>query len=169
MTKPTRRKHPAFARDVIARRQAGERIGLLVVSVHSWRAGKWFEARPEVARVVVPPDQPASLLRFDCALHLDVVLCGDCSDDVLYAAADSLLLYRPGSIWAEFDDGFYLLERTGSRWLIDSSNPVPLSGLAAAVRAYRMYALAQQIGPYSATAFDPARQAFIAGILGDAA
>lgn len=168
MTKPTRRKHPAFARDVMARRQAGERIGLLVVSVHSWRAGKWFEARPDVARVVVPPDQPAGLLRFDCALQLDVVLCGDCPDDVLYDAADSLLLYRPASIWAEFDGGFCRLDRLRSGWIADG-DAVPLSGLAAAVRAYRMYALAREIGPYADRAFDPARQAFIAGILGEAA
>jgi len=168
MSKPTRRKHPAFSRDVIARRQAGDRIGLLVVAIHSWRAGKWFGERAEVARVVVPPDQPADLLRFDCALHLDVVLCGDCDDDVLYAVADSLSLYQPASIWAEFEDGFSRLDRVGRSWVTDG-DPVPLRGLAAAVRAYRMYSLAQQIGPYRSADYDPAREAFLVALLGEAA
>lgn len=162
-----RRKHPAFARDVVARRQAGDRIGLLVVAVHSWRAGKWFEGRAEVARVVVPPDQPADLVRFDCAAALDVVLCGDCSDDDLYSAASALALSSPASIWAEFSDGFCRLEKLGSRWVVDGA-PVNIGGLAAAVRAYRMFALARADGCYADKAFEPARDTFLRTLLGEA-
>ena len=49
-------RSPAYAKDLMARRRSGERIGLLVVAVHDWHAGEEFTAHAEVARVVLPPD-----------------------------------------------------------------------------------------------------------------
>ena len=50
------RRPLAYAKDLAARRRNNERVGLVVVAVHDWEAGKWFEGRPEVARLVVPDD-----------------------------------------------------------------------------------------------------------------
>lgn len=143
----------------------GERLALLVVSVRDWRAGKWFDHRPEVARVVVTPDQSADALRFDCAHALDVVICGSNTD--FYAVADAILEYGPASVWGEFTDGFCRLEKGGREW-VSVDGPFPLSDLAREVRNYRLMALAMKDGGYASPEFDKARTTFVDAVMSDA-
>jgi hypothetical protein len=82
MTRPL-----AYGKELAARRRNGERIGLLVVSVHDWEAGKWFEGRSEVARLVLPEDVPVGEADWSLCHGLDVVICGGASDVDFYAAA----------------------------------------------------------------------------------
>lgn len=159
------KRHPAYAREVMRRRADGDRIGLLVVSVRDWRAGLWFAHRPEVARVVVVPTQQADALRFDCAHALDVVICG--SDTDFYLVADAVLAYDPASLWGEFSDGFYRLER-GRRGWASVAGPFSLMELPRAVRDYRLLALAIKDGGYGKQEFDKARTTFMQAVLGDA-
>lgn len=149
----------------MGRRAEGDRIGLLVVSVRDWRAGMWFAHRPEVARVVVAPNQPADTLRFDCAHALDVVICG--ADTDFYPVAEAVLAYDPASLWGEFFDGFYRLER-GRRGWASVAGPFSLVELPRAVRDYRLLALAIKDGGYGKQEFDKARTTFMQAVLGDA-
>jgi len=160
------KRHPAYARDVMARRSDGERIGLLVVSVHDWRAGKWFAHRPEVARVVVAPNQATDALRFDCAHALDVVICSN--DAEFFAVADAVQASEPASIWGEFGDGFYRLEKSRRGW-VSVDGPFSLAGLPRAVRDYRLLALAVVEGGYALPAFEKAREVFVQAVLSEAA
>lgn len=160
------KRHPAYARDVMTRRADGERIGLLVVSVHDWRAGKWFAHRPEVARVVVAPNQAPDAVRFDCAHALDVVICGN--DAEFFAIADAVQASAPASIWGEFGDGFYRLELARSGW-VSVDGPFSLTALPRAVRDYRLLALAVVEGGYASPVFEQARTVFVQAVMNEAA
>jgi hypothetical protein len=66
----------AYAKQVSARIASGERVGLLVVSLHCWSSGDWFMHRDDVARVVLPSDLPVERADWSIALARDVVVCG---------------------------------------------------------------------------------------------
>lgn len=51
-----KRKSLAYCKALMDRRNAGERIGLLVVGIHDWDAGQEMACRQNVMRVVVPQD-----------------------------------------------------------------------------------------------------------------
>lgn len=159
-------KPPAYAKDVIARRRNGDRIGLLVVAIHDWQAGKWFEDRPEVSRVVVPEDLPLTAIRFDCAYALDVLLCGSASNDDLCVVADALSKAEPASVWAEYDSGIWRIEHTNSGWLA-IEGPFPLPWLAKAVHNHRSWCLMSGTGIYGRPVFAEARRAAFVAIFGD--
>jgi len=162
-------KPPAYAKEVIAKRQRGERIGLLVVAIHDWQAGKWFEGRQEVSRVVVPQDLPPNSIRFDCAHALDVLLCGSGSNDDLDAVADALTKAEPASIWAEFDSGIWRIERVGLKYAewCAVDGPFPVQWLARAVQNHRSACLISGRGIYSRPVFAEARRAAFISIFGD--
>lgn len=63
----------AYAKQVEARIAAGDRIGLLIVSLHCWRSGDWFEGRDDVCRVVLPADLEVDRADWSIALARDVV------------------------------------------------------------------------------------------------
>lgn len=165
------KRSPAFAKDVVARRQRGERVGLLVIALHDWNAGRWFDARPEVSRVVVPDDIEPKQVRFDVAHALDVVICGSPTLPDFYAYVSALELAGPASIWGEFDDGFWRLERSrfGRRDWEGSDGPLPVQWLAKAVHAHRQWALLRGEGLYGLPAFAAARKAAYSSLFGDGA
>ena len=69
---------PAYAKQVEGRIAAGDRIGLLIVSLHCWRSGDWSEGRDEVARVVPPVDLEVDRADWSIALARDVVVAARC-------------------------------------------------------------------------------------------
>jgi hypothetical protein len=162
------RKSPAYAREIIARRQGGERIGLLVVAAHDWKHGTWFAERSEVARVVVPPDVPFDQVRFDCAHALDVLLCGAGSTEEFNTLADALALSEPASIWAEYDDGIWRIEPSSMGWLA-VEGPYPLPWLSRAISTHRAWCLLRGEGIYGRPVFAAARQAAFVSVFGDEA
>jgi len=162
------RKSPAYAREIIARRKGGERIGLLVVSAHDWKSGNWFEDRPEVARVVIPPDVPFDQVRFDCAHALDVLLCGAGTTAEFNTLASALALSEPASIWADYEDGIWRLEHSSLGWLT-VEGPYPLPWLSRAISTHRAWCLMPGDAIYGRPVFAAARQAAFVSVFGDEA
>ena len=153
----------AYAKDFAARRRNGERCGLLVISVHGWESGKWFEGRPEVSRLLLPADVPVAEADWSVCLALDVLLCGPAPDEVFNAA---LLAAKDGgaaSLWAEYEDGFHRLD--GRRLLHSAEGPYTVGELGAALRAFRPVAIGLRIGMYGSRVFDAARAAMAAPFL----
>jgi len=93
-------KLPAFGREALALREAGQRIGLLVVSVHDWQAGADLAKKPNVARVVVPPDLPPEGCDLSLVCGLDVLVCGaeGAAHDMAIRGACA---YRAASVWID--------------------------------------------------------------------
>jgi len=162
------RRSPAYARELSARRQNGERIGLLIVSVHDWQAGRWFDGRPEVARIVIPEDQPLNAVRFDCAHALDVLLCGAGTTPDFNTVADELAKAEPASVWAEYVDGIWRMEPSSSGWLA-VDGPFPVQWLARAIQTNRSWCLMQGKGIYGRPVFAAARLAAYTELFGDEA
>ncbi len=152
------RRPLAHGKALLARRAAGERVGLLVVAVRDWSAGTWFESRPEVARVVLPDDVPVGAADWSPCLALDCVVCGGCPDEVFYAVCDALQAHGAASVWGEFADGICLIERIGRRWVAVEA-PLPVASLAPALRRWRQVATGLGLGFYRSRIFDGARQA----------
>jgi hypothetical protein len=159
-----------YAKALRDRRHAGERIGLLVVSVHDWEAGKDLESLPNVARLVVPPDGLPHEFDWSCAVALDCLVCGDGAESVFYAAALMLMAARSASVWGLFADGVWLLEQGSPRWyrhgLVATEGPVLPGKLAAALRNHRERALLTRAGVYGTPLFDGARVALFDHIFG---
>lgn len=161
----------AYAKDLAARRRNGERVGLLVVSVGDWEAGKWYEGRPEVCRVMLPADVAPAEADWSVAIALDVLVCGSAPDAVFYAACDALHRAGAASLWGDFEGGFYRLEHhpspTGKfpNW-VSVGDGIPLQKLGAAVKAYREQAILQRIGVYGSQKYKAAREGLIDAIPG---
>lgn len=151
----------AYARGLLARRRNNERVGLVVVSVHDWEAGKWFDGRPEVARLVVPDDLPLAEADWSVALALDVLVCGECPEPAFYAVCDALALAGAASIWGDFADGLWLLERAGRAW-VAVDGPYSAMKFGAALRLNRLAMLVMRRGMYGSRVFDVVRQAALA-------
>lgn len=162
------RRLPAYAKELVERRQNGERVGLAVVSLHDWKAGLWFDGRPEVVRVVVPADLPVATVDWSWALALDVVVCGAASDTDFYAACDALQAAGAASLWGEFADGVWLLER-GFRLWSAVDGPVALKTLPSSLRLHRTVMMMLRRGFYGSRVFDAARSALLQQIKGVAA
>lgn len=152
---------PAYAKAVIGRRKLGERIGLLVVSLHDWSAGQDLAARPNVARVVVAEDTLPHELDWSFCVALDCLVVGDCEDAVFWAAVTMIYAAGAASIWGDFGGSIFRLER----WLSKSTplgfyaeeGPVPVERLGRAVAANREYGLMCRRGVYGTPMFDAAR------------
>lgn len=157
------RKLLAYAKDLAARRQSGERVGLLVVAVHDWEAGKWFETRTEVCRVLLPEDVAVGEADWSVALALDCVVCGRADDALFYSVCDALRRNGAASIWGDFADGIWLLEPVGKRWLA-VEGPYDLGRLGAALRSHRQVMMMLRKGFYGSRVFDAARQAILQSI-----
>ena len=159
-----------YAKALRDRRLAGERIGLLVVSVHDWEAGKYLECQPNVARLVVPQDGLPHEFDWSCAVALDCFLLGRCDEAVFYAAALMLRSAKAASVWAEFDDGIWRLAKGSPKWyrhgLIAEEGPIAPEKFAAALRNYRERCLLTRAGVYGTRAFDAARSALFDQIFG---
>jgi hypothetical protein len=167
---PTYAKPPAFGKALIGRRKLGERIGLLVVAVHDWDAGKELASRSGTARVVVDVDQLPHELDWSCAVALDCLIVGGCAEAVFYATATMLFAAGAASIWGEFEDGIWRLERwpypgCPSGFLVEDG-PVPAARFGTKLAAYRSWALLTRAGVYGTRVFDAARDAEYAKAFG---
>lgn len=160
-------KAPAFARGLIERRRAGERIGLAVVAL-DWDSGKEYEGRPNVGRIVAPPDFDLARGSWLAVASLDVLLLGAVDEARFYEAAEAIWRAGPLSLWADFDDGLHRLERTATGWL-SVDGPVPASKLGGALRLRRDQALLCASRSYGLPTFAAARKAVFEMAFGDQA
>jgi hypothetical protein len=150
-------KAPAFARGLIDRRRAGERIGLAVVAL-DWESGKDYEGKANVARVVAPSDFDLARGSWLAVASVDVLLVGAVAEARFYEAAAAIWQAGPLSLWADFDDGLHRLEKTPAGWLA-FDGPVPAAKLGGALRLHRDQALLCASRIYGLPAFAPARKA----------
>lgn len=159
------RRSLAYAKALADKRQRGERVGLLVVALHDWRAGQWFEGRPEVGRVVLPADLDVQDADWTIALALDVLVCGLAPDDVFYSACSALEKAGAASIFGEFDDGLWLMERAEKLWYA-TEGPFPVQKLGAVLRSHREVMMMLRRGFYGSRIFDGARRAIASETFG---
>lgn len=96
---------PAYAKALLARRAAGERIGLLIVAVSDWKACEALALRDNTARVVVPEDTDPEGLDWSCATGLDCLVCGDDDEARLTSVTVELSNVGAASLWWECEDG----------------------------------------------------------------
>lgn len=151
---------PAYAKDLIARRQRGERIGLLIVSL-GWDAGQNLAAHAGTARIVVPPGSRVHEFDWSCAVALDCLIAG--SDVALFfAAATMLQAAGAASLWGEFADGISRLVPLATKYgppFCCPEESVPQALFKRKLRQYRRDALMLMEGAYAAPIFDAARDA----------
>ena len=163
-------KLPAYGIPLMDSRKAGERIGLLVVSVHDWEEGQDLEIRPNVARVVVPADTLPHQLDWSCAVALDCLVCGGCAESAFYSTALMLMEAHAASVWGVFADGIHRIEKTDARaykhGLICTDDPVPAARFPLVLKAFRLHALMLRDGVYGTTAYDAARAAAFDEVFG---
>lgn len=155
----------AYGKDVADKRRQGQRIGLLVVVLHDWDAGLWFDGRPEVARVVLPADLAVADADWSLVMALDVLVCGSAKDDVFYTACAALQQAGAASIWGDFNDGVHLLEPVGKAW-VAVDGPLPVQKLGAKLRQHREVMMMMRLGFYASRIFDDARRALAAQTFG---
>ena len=170
MDRPPWRNPPAYARPLLARRKQGERIGLLVVALHDEHAGAEYVSRAHTARIQVTEDMLPHELDWSCAVALDCLLVGECSEPVLYAAATMLYAAGAASLWAEYPDGVYRLARWHTACcqfgFYACDGPVPPARLGAALAAHRAWCLMRREGVYGSELFDDSRAALFEQIFG---
>jgi len=155
----------AYSKALLEQRQAGQRVGLLVVSVHDWSAGQWFAERPEVARLVLPADVAVDAADWSICLALDVLVCGGAPDAVFYAACAALKRHGAASVFGEFAEGVCLLETVGKRW-VAVDGPWPVERMGAVLRRHRETMMLLQLGFYGSRVFNAARLALIDNVSG---
>ena len=167
------RQPPAYGRPLIGRRKAGERIGLLIVAVHDEHAGHDYASRPNTARVAVLEDTLPHELDWSCAVALDCLVVGACDVRVFYAAMTMLYAAGAASLWGDFADGIWRLERWPSALatagFYAADGPVDPARLGAALAAHRAWSLLRGAGVYGTPAFAAARSAEFANAFGPAA
>jgi len=161
------RRPLAHGKAVAERRRAGERVGLLVVSLHDWQGGTWFDGRPEVSRVVLPADLAVNDADWSVCLALDVVVCGSAAEGMFYDAVRAVVAAGAVSCWGDFDAGICRLEVLPAGSVVAVSDPLPHAKLGATLRDYRTTALALHLGGYKSRAFDAVRTALFGGLLAD--
>lgn len=155
----------AYSKALLEKRKAGQRVGLLVVSLHDWASGQWFAERPEVARLVLPADVPVDAADWSICLALDCVVTGAASDETFFAACAALQRFGAASVWGEFEDGFWFLEPVGRRMLA-VDGPYPLARMGAVLRQHRETMMWLQLGFYGSRVFNAARLALIDNVAG---
>lgn len=162
-----RLKMLAYARDVLAMRERGERIGLLVLAVHDWNAGKWLAGKPNVARVVVPEDTPPEGCDLSLVFGLDVLVCG-VDSPAFDMAVRGALAYRAASVWIETRQGLQRVEVMPASHMIIGFEVVPPVSFARTLAARRELMLATGDWPFDQPAFAPMRAAMLSRVLGQA-
>ena len=162
-----RLKMLAYARDVLAMRDRGERIGLLVLAVHDWSAGKWLAGKPNVARVVVPEDTPPEGCDLSLVFGLDVLVCG-VDSPAFDMAVRGALAYRAASVWIETRDGFQRVEVMPASRVIVGYEVVTPGSFAQVLASRRDLMLAMGDWPFDQPAYASLRATVLARVLGQA-
>lgn len=163
-TEQKRGRLPAYARDLLDKRRQGQYIGLLLVSVDDWRGGWYLADKPNVSRVVCPPDFDLAGADFSVAAGVDVLVCGEGDPARLDAATLACLAAGAASVWGEFSDGLW---RTTfwPHWSphhVCEDGPVPVEAFAARLAAFRETAVLMQEGFYGQPMFRPVRDELLA-------
>jgi hypothetical protein len=167
------KKLPAYSKSLISRRKLGERIGLLIVAVHDWEAGRDLEARSGTARIVVAEDCLPHELDWAPAVALDCLVVGECQESVFYATVTMLHAAGAASIWGEYSTGILRIEQWKSKccptgfYTVDP--PVSIEKFSAELRRYRELALVTRLGNYANPIFATARLAAFRNVFGDKA
>lgn len=157
----------AYAKAVAERRRNGERVGLLVVSLHGWKDGLWFDGRPDVCRVMLPADLAVADADWSVCLALDVLVCGSAGDEVFNDAVRAITAAGAVSVWGEFADGVHRLALIGRGKVVAVEGGWPVQKLGALLRDFRGLAMALRIGGYGSKVFDAARSAMFGQCLGE--
>ena len=167
------RQPPLGGRPLIGRRKAGERIGLLIVSVHDDAAGHDLAQRSGTARVQVRVDMLPHELDWSCAVALDCLVLGECAEPVFWATVTMLYAAGAASIWGEFDSGIWRLERYVSKatpqGFYCTGEPVNSGALGQALKINREVSLMTRHGVYGTAPYAAARLAVFRNIFGDKA
>lgn len=159
-----RGRPPVWARELQEKRQEGRRVGLLLVSVDEWRGGWFFADRPNVFRIVCPPDFDIAGADFSVTAGVDVLVCGEAPADRLDAATLACLAAGAASVWGEYSDGLW---RTTywPHWaphVLCEDGPVPVEEFSARLAAFRETAVLLQDGFYGQPMFRPVRADLLA-------
>ena len=158
-----RSRLPAYGVEVLRRREAGERIGLLLLAVDDWHGGWYFQEKPNVARIVAPEDFDISTGDLTIVVGLDVLVCGDCDHARFNQAIGAAFRSGAASVWGEFDGGITRLEHwRQAPGYIAADKPVPSERFGAALTSNRDVQILLQEGFYGMAAFDPVRQSLLA-------
>ena len=157
-----RLKAPAYARDVLAKKQSGQHIGLLVLSVHDWEAGKDLAEKPGVARIVIPDDLPPEGADLSVLAGLDVLVTGEDTPS-FWMAVNGAFAWRAATVWV--DDASDVLLLTSSPRL-STMRRVSRTRFAAELSSLRETMLLCRDAPYDSPVFDGARSALLNRFVG---
>jgi hypothetical protein len=155
-------KVPAWALPVMERKQAGERIGLLLVSVDEWHGGELYADKPNVARICALEDFEIERGDWSVCAGLDCLVCGDCSAERFALAAVACLCSGAASVWGEYTEGVFRLDLWRvAPYFVTTGSAIPFERFGTALAAYRETAMLLQEGFYGSAAFQPVRAALL--------
>lgn len=153
-----RGRAPAWAVQVMERRAAGERVGLLLVSVDCWDGGEYFKGRPAVERVCALEDFDIAAGDWSVVAGLDVLVCGVAGLERFNLAALACLSAGAASVWGEYEDGIARLEYWPlAPFVVAPERSVPVDGFGAALARFREVSMLLGDGFYGAAAFTSVR------------
>ena len=150
-------KYPPYARNVIARRQAGALVGLCIVA-SGWQAGEYFGDSAAVLRVVLPDDLALDGLKWDYLAGLDVLVCpaAETPDARYHALLLAALGNGANSVWGEFGRGVCRVFGAHGR-VFAQNGPLPLNQLALALKFWRRHQLLAGCAVYADPDWDETR------------
>ncbi|MBK8895384.1 MAG: hypothetical protein IPN64_15555 [Propionivibrio sp.] len=152
---------PAYAKDLIARRRKGERIGLLVVGVHDWHGGRGVCRAPWRGARGRSDDTLPHELDWSCAVALDCLVSWRLDAGVFRCRLTMLQAAGAASLWCEQESGIVLIEPFESKYwppFLSVGEPVPPALFKRALREHRRAALMIRRGVWTPL-FDDAREA----------
>ncbi len=163
-TEQRRGRLPAYAHDLLKKRQEGARIGLLLVAVDDWKGGWYLADKPNVFRIVCPPDLDIAGADFSVSEGCDVLVCGEGAADRLNMATLACLAAGAASAWGEYNNGLW---RTTfwpheAPFLVCEEGPVQTDEFAARLTAFREREILLEAGHYGKPMFRPVRMAMLA-------
>lgn len=162
-TKQFQGRMPAYARDLLIKRQEGKRIGLLLLAVDDWKGGWYLADKPNVCRVICPPDFEIAGADFSVTAGVDVLVCGEGAPDRLDAATLACLAAGAASVWGEYNNGLW---RTTywPHWaphVLCEDGPVPVEAFGAKLAAFREREVLLESGFYGQPMFRPVREGLL--------
>lgn len=162
-TKQFNGRPPGYARELLAKRQEGKRIGLLLVAVDDWEGGWYFRDKSNVSRIVCMPDLDIAAADFSVAAGVDCLVCGEAAAGRLDAATLACLAAGAASVWGEYNDGLW---RTTywphwSPHVLCEDGPVSPAEFSARLATFRETAILLQDGFYGQPMFRSVREGML--------
>lgn len=160
----------AYATELLAARANCERVGLVVVGVHDWDGPRAWVGAPGVAQLVLAPDVAPEAADWSPLALLDVLVTAcagvdGASDAPWHDVVMAAFANGAASVWVELDAGVQRVYLLRGRMLGD--RVVPRRKFGAALREHRVRCLAFADWPFDDAAFDDARRAHYAEMIGD--